>query len=446
MPNNANAMLYKFVTVAAIGGLLFGYDTAVISGAIGYMEEKFSLTPAMKGWVASCALIGCLIGSTFAGWLSDTVGRKIGLLLSAAAFAVSSIGIIPDLDLNYFVFFRLIGGLGIGIASIVVPLYISEIAPAKNRGRLITIYQLGIVTGILIIYIVNYLIATTHDHSWNVEIGWRWMFGSGLIPSILFMILLAGIPETPRWLTLRGRTKEAHDISKLLPDSDTAAGEESTTGGNAGLAQLFKPGLRRALFIGIALAVFSQISGINVIMYYAPMIFKSAGSGEVGSLFQTLSVGAINFMMTWVAIKYVDLWGRKFLLMLGASGMAVSLFMVGLLFYFDYTGIMLLFFILSYISFFAISLGPLTFVVIAEIFPTSIRGRASGIAIFFLWLSVYIVSQTFPLLLETLGPPGTFWIYMGFSIAAAIFIWKYIPETKGKTLEQIEDLWKPTQS
>ena len=443
MNKSNHSGIYRFVTVAALGGLLFGYDTAVISGAIDFMEEKYDLDPIMKGWVASCVLIGCLIGSTFAGWLSDQIGRKAGLLFSAYAFAISSAGILPDLGLTMFIVFRLIGGLGIGVASIVVPLYISEIAPTKMRGRLITIYQLGIVTGILIIYLVNYLIVSMHDHQWNVETGWRWMFGSGLIPSVLFILLLSGIPETPRWLMSKGRMDEAKALTDKLPGLEMGAAASSAS---AGLSDIFHSSLRKALLIGIVLAIFSQITGINVVMYYAPMIFKSAGSGVSGSLFQTLSVGVINFLMTWVAIKYVDLWGRKTLLLIGSVGMSVSLFLVGYLFSIQYNGIWLLAGILSYISFFAISLGPLTFVVIAEIFPTAIRGRASAIAIFFLWLSVYIVSQTFPLLLSTYGPANSFWLYMSLSVLAVLFIWRFIPETKGMSLEEIEQIWERKSS
>ena len=434
-----SSVLYRFVTVAALGGLLFGYDTAVISGAIGYMEERFSLDPVMKGWVASCVLVGCLLGSTFAGWLSDRVGRKAGLLFSGYAFAVSSAGIVPEMGLDWFIFFRLIGGLGIGVASIVVPLYISEIAPSRIRGRLITVYQLGIVTGILVIYLVNYLIASSNDHQWNVQYGWRWMFGSGLIPSALFVLLLYGIPETPRWMVSKGRFETAKSIMDMLPDMGDL---ESMNPSGTRLGDLFKPVLRRALAIGVMLAVFSQVTGINVVMYYAPMIFKSAGSGEMGSLLQTLSVGVINFLMTWVAIKYVDLWGRKTLLLIGSSGMALSLFAVGYMFKVGYNGVGLMIGILSYISFFAISLGPLTFVVIAEIFPTSVRGRASAIAIFFLWLSVFVVSQTFPVLLQAYGPANSFWLYMSLSALAVLFIWRFVPETKGMSLEEIEAMWK----
>ncbi|MGN6490620.1 MAG: sugar porter family MFS transporter [Agriterribacter sp.] len=448
MHNDSLKYVYRYTIVAAIGGLLFGYDTAVVAGAIGFIEEKYQLSPAMKGWAASCAIVGCMVGAMLSGGLSDRLGRKKVLMISAFAFAISSIGILIPSGIGSFIFFRLIGGVGIGVASILSPMYISEIAPAHIRGRLISIYQLGIVTGILLIYFVNAGIAGLYDQAWNVDTGWRWMFGSGLIPSLAFIFLLIPTPESPRWLGAEGKWQEAAAVLEKVNGKENASAEINAIRGSlsekeAPLSDLWKPALRVPLMIGIVLAVFSQITGINAIMYYAPEIFKATGSGSSSALMQTVWVGSINLLMTIVAIKYVDLLGRKKLLMIGAGGMAICLALVGYAFLSgNTTGYWVLIGILLYISCFAISLGPLTFVVVSEIFPTNIRGRAMSVAIFFLWLSVYIVSQTFPMLVDGIGEAYTFGIYMITSVIAFIFIWSVVPETKGKTLEEIQEMWK----
>jgi SP family arabinose:H+ symporter-like MFS transporter len=443
-----NWYVYKATLVAAVGGLLFGYDTAVIAGAIGYLQIRFNLTPAMVGWVASCALIGCAIGAMLAGTLSDRFGRKKILILSAILFAVSSAGIIVPAGLTWFVVFRIIGGLGIGIASMLAPMYIAEIAPAENRGRLVSINQLGIVTGILLIYFVNLGIAGLYDETWNVTTGWRWMFGSGFIPSAFFLVLLFTVPESPRWLVKQGKTDES--LAVLTSINGPQRAQEELSGilielqqeSTGSFADLLNNGLKKALIIGGILAVFSQITGINAIMYYAPEIFKSAGSGANSALIQTVLVGVVNFLFTLVAIKYVDQAGRKKLLLAGSAGMAICLAAIGSVFYLGASsGYLVLIFILAYIAFFALSLGPLTFVVIAEIFPTRVRGRAMSVSIFLLWVAVYLVSQFFPILLEQIGSAFTFWLFMLVSVLAYVFIWRVIPETKGKSLEEIEQLW-----
>jgi len=447
--NSSLKDVYRYTLVAAVGGLLFGYDTAVVAGAIGFITEKYQLSPAMTGWAASCALIGCMIGAMLAGAWSDRLGRKKVLMISAFAFAISSLGIMLPMGLSSFIVFRIIGGAGIGLASILAPMYIAEVAPAEIRGRLISIYQLGIVVGILLIYFVNAAIAAMYGHSWNVESGWRWMFGSGLLPSVVFILLLLKTPESPRWLAAQGKWDEAGKILKKINEPEKAEQElmairEALQQGQGTFSELLKPGLRLALFIGILLAIFSQVTGINVIMYYAPEIFKATGDGSSSALTQTILVGGINLLMTLVAIRYVDQLGRKKLLLIGAAGMTICLALIGWAFYSGSTqGYGVLIGILAYISFFAISLGPLTFVVIAEIFPNHVRGRAMSVAIFFLWLSVYIVSQTFPMLLESIGTAYTFWIYMLMSILAFVFVWRMLPETKGKSLEEIQEMWKP---
>jgi MFS transporter, SP family, arabinose:H+ symporter len=439
--------VYKITLVAAIGGLLFGYDTAVIAGAIGFLQTKFSLSAAMVGWIASCALIGCVAGAMFSGTLSDKIGRKKVLILSAFLFAISSVGTALPNDLTWFVVFRIIGGLGIGIASMLSPLYITEIAPASIRGRLVSINQLGIVTGILLIYFVNASIAGLYDDAWNINTGWRWMFGSGLLPSLLFFVLLLFVPESPRWLAQVGRQDEALMILVRINGTAQAAAELQSINKAIGfkdgtIRDVFKPGLRKALIIGVILSIFSQVTGINAIMYYAPEIFKSTGDGSESALFQTVLVGIVNLLFTIVAIKYVDKAGRKVLLLAGAGGMAICLAIIGSAFYLEITeGYLVLLAILSYIACFAFSLGPLTFVVIGEIFPNQTRGIAMSICLFALWTAVYVVSQFFPIFLASIGSAYTFWMFMIMSVLAFVFVWKLVPETKGKTLEEIEQSW-----
>ncbi len=451
MKNTENTgFIYKITIVAAVGGLLFGYDTAVIAGAIGFLQTKFELSSAMMGWVASCALIGCMLGATFAGFLSDKIGRKKVLQISAFLFAVSAIGTAIPETLTTFVIFRIIGGVGIGIASMLAPMYITESAPADIRGRLVSLNQLGIVTGILLIYFINAFIAGLHDEAWNVSIGWRWMFGSGIVPSVVFLVLLLFVPESPRWLAKVNQWDKAKAILEKINGVEKAQIELNeirealrVESESATSPSVFGPSLRKPLTIGVILAVFSQITGINAIMYYAPEIFKSTGSGSDSSMMQTVLVGVINLIATLVAIKYVDKLGRKALLLIGSSGMFVCLAIVGSAFYFNMLeGNIVLISILAYITFFGISLGPLTFVVIAEIFPNQSRGKAMSICIFALWAAVFLVSQLFPVLLESIGSAFTFWIFMVMALFSLIFVWKYLPETKGKTLEEIEKSWK----
>lgn len=442
-----SGVIYKATLVASVGGLLFGYDTAVISGAIGFMRSFYQLSDIMTGWVASCALLGCIAGAMYSGKLSDRAGRKKVLMLSAVLFTISSIGTAIAPNLWFFVLFRIIGGMGIGIASMLSPMYISEMAPASVRGRLISVFQLGIVTGILVIYFVNAYIAGIHNEAWNISTGWRWMFGSGVIPSIIFILLLLTVPESPRWLASQKKHSEAMAILSQI-NGNTAAQQELDSINESlkdeapfSLASLKGSKLKKALITGILLAVFSQFTGINAIMYYAPEIFKSTGTGRDSAFIQTIMVGVINVAFTLIAIKYVDSWGRKKLLLSGISGMTVCLFIVGLAFYTQQQGYLVLIAILGYIAFFAMSLGPLTFVVIAEIFPTKSRATAMSIATFFLWLAVFLVSQTFPILIGSIGSTYTFWLYTIISILAFLFIRKSIPETKGKTLEEIEASW-----
>lgn len=438
--------VYFLTAVAALGGLLFGYDTAVISGAIGFLQTKFELTAAMKGWAASSAIIGCIFGAMVAGWASDKFGRKKVLILTAILFGISAIGSAIPANLTQFAIYRFIGGVGIGAASMVSPLYITELAPAKIRGKLVSYYQLAIVLGILLIFFVNSIIQASGDEAWNVEYGWRYMMGSEILPALLFLIAMFFVPESPRWLTKEGREQEALTVlssingeargAEILKEVKETLHEEKGT-----LKELFAGRFRKAIIVGIVLSIFSQVQGINAIMYYAPEIFKAVGTGTNAAFQQTVIIGVINVLFTFVAINFVDKMGRKTLLLLGGAGMGISLLMVGLAFQFGWTGYGLLIFILFYIACFAASYGPVTWVVISEIFPIKLRGVAMSVATFSLWVAVYLVTQMFPILLEEAGPATTFWIFSGMSLLGFLFVWSQVPETKEKTLEEIEREW-----
>ena len=433
--------------IGALGGLLFGYDTAVISGAIGFLETKFSLDINQKGFAVSSAIFGCILGVAVSGNLADKVGRKNSLLLTALLFLISAIASAIAYSYIFFVVARIIGGIGVGAASMLSPLYISEISPANKRGTLVTLYQLAIVLGINIVFFFNYKVAQYSTEAWNVDFGWRYMVGSEVVPAMLFFIALLIVPESPRWLLKKGREEEALNVLtkvnteeqaiKVLQDIDLALKKEKGT-----FKELFEPGLRMAMLIGIILALFSQITGINSIMYYAPEILKSAGFGVDSALMQTVIIGVVNTIFTFVAIKYIDDLGRRTLLLWGASGMVLCLFGIGLLYQLAFTdGPWLLILILGFVGCFAMSLGPIPWVIISEIFPTKMRGTAMSLAIVVLWVGVVIISQFTPVLLK-MGESITFWIFMINAILFLIFTVRFIPETKGKTLEEIEQYWK----
>ncbi len=438
--------VYYITGIAALGGLLFGYDTAVISGAIGFLETKFELTPLGKGWAASSAIIGCIVGAMLAGWTSDRWGRKKILILTAVLFGISAIGSAIPRDLTEFVIARFIGGLGVGAASMLSPLYITELAPANIRGRLVSLYQLAIVLGILLIFFVNMLVQGLGDEAWNVEMGWRYMLGSETIPAVLFFAAMFFVPESPRWLVKEGRENEALGIltningaqaaKSILNDVQEALLEEKGT-----LKELFSGRFKQAVFVGVVLAIFSQFQGINAIMYYAPEIFKEVGIPTHLAFLQTVIIGVVNTIFTFVAILFVDKAGRKVLLLGGGAGMGISLLMVGLCFQFGWTGIPLLVFIVSYTGCFAASFGPVTWVVMSEIFPLKMRGIAMSVATFAIWVAVYIVTLLFPLLLKEAGPANTFFTFFAMSVLGFIFVFLKVPETKGKTLEEIEHHW-----
>jgi SP family xylose:H+ symportor-like MFS transporter len=438
---------------AALGGLLFGYDTAVIAGAIGFLQTHFDLDPTLKGWAASSALLGCVIGVSFAGIFSDRMGRKKTLVLSAILFLVSAIGTAIPKEFSVFVVFRMLGGIGVGVASMASPIYIAEITPGRIRGRMVSVNQFAIVTGMLIIYFVNYFIALRGDEAWNVSTGWRWMFASGAIPSAIFLALLLIVPESPRWLAEKGLTEKARSVLVKVGGPSFAEAElrsiEATLNQEVeSLGRLFRTGWRKVMVLGIALAVLQQVTGINVFLYYAPEIFKKLGSGVDAALLETIVVGAVNLTFTIVAIWTVDRLGRKPLMIIGATGMGFSLVAMGLAAQFEVVSIWILICILAFIACFALSVGPVTWVLLSEIYPTRIRGRALSVATFCLWTANFIVSQTYPMmdenptLIAQFNHGFPFYVYAVFCLVLVLTVWKGVPETKGHSLEEIEKFWK----
>jgi len=531
--NNSGSGLYiaGITLTAALGGLLFGYDTAVISGAVGPLKSFFieplrndaeasiavirqfkligvisflvifglitsfifrlfvrlrkslfytaitgillflivhylflrhdnilteSLINIIHGFNISSALIGCIIGGSMGGYISQVIGRKTGLMLAAMLFLLSAIGsALPD-KMNFlqgqvlgmFMFYRIVGGIGVGLASMLSPMYIAEVAPANIRGRLVSFNQFAIIFGMLVVYFVNYFIAKGQPEQWITETGWRWMFASEVIPASLFLLLLIFIPETPRYLVLKGKEQKATQVLHALigkPRTEQVLGDIRASFKKKDLPWLSFGGL--VIIIGIMLSVFQQFVGINVVLYYAPEIFKTLGQGTDSALLQTIIVGAINLLFTVLAILTVDKFGRKPLQIIGALGMAISMTGLGLVFYFQQVGLGALMFMLLYVASFAMSWGPVTWVLLSEIFPNSIKG-AMSIAVAAQWLANLFVSITFPImngspwLTEHFNHGFAYWIYGLMGLLAALFMWKVVPETKNKTLESIELNWK----
>lgn len=444
------------ITLAAtLGGLLFGYDTAVISGAIGSLRTYFDLNDVQEGWAASSALVGCIGGAAIAGWLADRFGRKPGLLAAALLFTISAIGsAIPD-TFTEFIVYRIIGGVGVGIASMLSPMYIAEIAPEHLRGRLVSLNQFAIVFGMLVVYFVNYGIAMQGDAAWNVETGWRWMFGSETIPAALFFLLLLFVPQSPRWLMLVGREQQADTVLSRIMNPGYAkkalAEIKHSLHQDRALpkVRIIGQGFGWVVFIGIMLSVFQQITGINVILYYAPRIFSQLGGGTTDTaLLQTIVVGAVNLVFTVIAILTVDRLGRKPLMIYGSLGMGICITAVGTTAYLQITDSWILIFMLGYIASFALSLGPVVWVLLSEIFPNQIRGRAMAIAVAAQWISNFAVSQTFPMmmgnsfLMDNFHGGFPFWLYGAMCVVTILFVWKFVPETKGRKLEDMEALWR----
>jgi len=471
MSRTLNRYVILLTLVATLGGLLFGYDTAVISGAVGSLKAYFidprnlsdpNAANSLWGIVNSSALIGCIIGGITGGWVSTRIGRKRGLIVAAMLFLVSALGAaapeFPFAPIGHggpgymwnFVFYRILSGIGVGLASMLSPMYIAEIAPAKVRGNLVAWNQFAIIFGMLVIYFVNYGISKAGSgDAWLNTIGWRYMFLSGAIPSIAFLFLLFFVPETPRYLMLKGDEPGARAVLAKLTTAEE--GEREIADIRASLAEhhsgrLFSFGML-LIFIGIMLSVFQQFVGINVVLYYAPEIFKNVGFDTNASLLQTIIVGAVNLIFTVVAIVTVDKLGRKPLQIIGALVMAVAMFALGGAFALQIKGVVALLCMLLYIAGFAVSWGPVVWVLLSEIFPNQIRGKAMAVAVAAQWIANFLVSWTFPILndnpylLNAFHHGFAYWIYGVMSVLAALFMWKLVPETKGRTLEQMEALW-----
>ncbi len=439
-----NTRYLVFLTaVASLGGFLFGYDTAVISGTTDFLQERFQLTDLELGWAAASALVGCILGSAGAGYFSDRFGRRKALILAAVLYTVSGLGSAIPQNLTQLSIARIIGGIGVGAASVLSPLYIAEIAPEKIRGRLVTLVQIAILTGMIVVYFVNAQIAAAGDTQWNVQAGWRWMLGSETFPAILFWAALYFVPETPRWLIKQGFLDRGLAVLTRIggpshAQTELTAIRETLTHEQGRFQELFQPRYTRVLIIGIGLSILCQATGINVIMYYAPRIFVSAGLDRTSAMTQTVLIGLTQFVFTCLAFRMVDGMGRKICLLLSVAGMGLALFALGGAYRQENIhGIILLICVLGYVASFAIGMGAVPWIILSEIYPTRLRGRAMSLAIFFIWFTNFWVSQLFPLMLKTMRE-NVFWLYAAVCVLTFFFIWRIIPETKGKSLEQIE--------
>jgi sugar porter (SP) family MFS transporter len=459
--------LIPICLVATLGGLLFGYDTGVISGAIESLTKKFVLDSGMKGWASGCVLIGCATGVLLVGPISDKWGRKLAMFLAAAMFLVSALGTALPNDIQTFIVFRFIGGVGIGIASISTPMYIAEITPAHLRGRMVAVNQIAIVGGIAATSFINYFITHANGNpelpevqQWLVQTGWRWMFAAGVLPALIFFLMLLPLPESPRWLAEKGRQDKA--VAILTRVGGDAFARTEMEGIRQALAadkgtwrDLLAPWMMVPLLLGIALASLQQVTGINVFMYFGATIFKtmSASARVDQGLLEQIIINGTGVLFTLVAIATVDHWGRKPLMLLGAAGMGLSLLAMGIM----AQGVSdpaavrgwMLASILAYIACFGLSVGPVTWVILAEIFPTSVRGRALGLATFFLWMSDFAVTQTFPMMddkdswfVAQFHHAFPFYVYAAFCAVLIFVVWLGVPETKGRSLEEIEAHWK----
>ena len=444
--------------VSAMGGLLFGYDWVVIGGAKPFYELFFDIAslPYLQGWAMSSALIGCLFGAVSSGFLSDRYGRKLPLIGAAALFTISAIGTGAVSNFTPFIIYRLIGGLGIGLASAISPMYIAEISPASIRGRLVSVNQLTIVIGILLAQIVNFLIADKIEpnaadldilQSWNGQMGWRWMFWAETIPATTFFILAFFIPESPRFLVKSGNEAKAVNILERIGGREYANSEEkniahtlTSASSKINWAELRSKRLRPILIIGIVLAFFQQWCGINVIFNYAEEIFTSAGYSVGDMLFNIVITGAVNLVFTLIAMRVVDSWGRRKLMLLGSSGLALIYFLLGGSYFIEVKGLAILILVLMAIATYAMTLAPITWVILSEIFPNRVRGAAMAIATTSLWIASFVLTYTFPILNKLLNASGTFWLYAFICLSGFLFILKKLPETKGKSLEEIEEM------
>jgi MFS transporter, SP family, arabinose:H+ symporter len=417
----------------------------VISGAIGFLSQLFHLDASGIGWAAGCALVGCIAGCMAAGPVADYLGKKKGLGLCALCFALSSVGMLFATNLQQFVLWRLIGGLGIGAASVIAPNYIAEIAPTRVRGRCVTLYQLGIVVGILAAVFVNMRIQHMGDEAWNISTGWRWMFLAGIVPAILFGLMILPAVESPRWLMKVRRRVQAMDVLTKLNGADTARSEAAeieyvlnTEDGH--ISELFTT-FRRPLMLGILLAGLQQISGITPIFSFLPEIFRSAGTATSDAFFQSVLVSVINLLFTLFALWLVDRAGRKTLILAGTGLQFISLALVGWFYHVHGSGVAILIFVMSFVAGHAFGNGVACWVIISEIYPTKVRGRGMSIATTALWLVGYLGNQMFPVMQKELGSDGTFWVFSGGALLTIVLVGWLIPETKGKSLEEITSFW-----
>lgn len=432
-------------TVSALAGLLFGYDNIVISGAIHYLSLCFRLDAGGIGWAAGCALIGCTAGAAGAGAVVDRLGLKKGLFLCAACFALSSLGMWFAASLTQFVIWRLIGGLGIGAASIIAPMYIAEVAPARLRGRLVTLYQLGIVLGILAAVFVNMLIQRLGDEVWNTSSGWRWMFFAGIVPALLFAAAIVPAVESPRWLMKMGRRNQSLAVLSEINGAEAAENEvaqieDSLALEEGHLSELLTT-FRKPLLMGIMLAAFSQSSGITPLFSFLPEIFQAAGTATSDAFFQSVLVSLVNLVFTLFALWLVDRSGRKTLILAGTLLQFLSFALVGWFYHAQGSGAAVLLFVMTFVAGHAFGNGVACWVIISEIYPTKVRGRAMSIATTALWVVGYLGNQLFPLMQKRLGSDGTFWTFSAAAFLNLVCVFMLVPETKGRTLEDITRFW-----
>ena len=448
--------------VAALGDFLFGYDTAVISGTIAQVTQLFQLDTLQQGWYVGCALVGSIVGVLFAGILSDKLGRKLTMVISAVLFSTSALGCALSADFTQLVIYRIIGGVGIGVVSIVSPLYISEVAVAQYRGRLVSLYQLAVTVGFLGAYLVNYQLLAWAESGTQLSVDWlnkvfitevwRGMLGMETLPAILFFIIIFFIPESPRWLIVRGKELKAVNILEKIYNSITEAKSQLketksvlTSETRSEWSLLMKPGIFKAVIIGVCIAILGQFMGVNAVLYYGPSIFENAGLSGGDSLFYQVLVGLVNTLTTVLALVIIDKVGRKKLVYYGVSGMVVSLILIGLYFLFgDSLGVsslFLLIFFLFYVFCCAVSICAVVFVLLSEMYPTKVRGLAMSIAGFALWIGTYLIGQLTPWMLQNLTPAGTFFLFALMCVPYMLIVWKLVPETTGKSLEEIERYW-----
>jgi SP family arabinose:H+ symporter-like MFS transporter len=433
--------------VGALGGLLFGFDTAVISGTLNFIQPYFGLTEAGLGWTVSSLLFGCIAGVFVAGKTGDHYGRKKILMLAAMLFFISAVGSASSHSLSCFIAARVLGGLAVGVASILSPMYIAELSPAKHRGTLVSLNQLAIVIGILVAFFTNYLLVDTGEDNW------RWMLLVMTVPSVLLFFSLFFVPESPRWLVARKQNDTALKVLLKTSGQEFAYTELKEIEQTLKIQQestyrdLLAPKIKPLVFIGIILTIFQQITGINTIMYYAPKIFANVGQSNDSALLQTIAIGGTNLFFTLVAMALIDRYGRKFLILIGSAGMSLTLAGLSILYFLNQTSsAMVLILILGYIAFFAASLGPAVWVLATELFPNRLRSKGMSIAVVALWIACTIVTIVFPIMLEKLSGGITFLIFAVTCVASFLYVWKYVPETKGKSLEKLEKEFSEKES